>query len=233
MADFTGYRIWLWALLFLPKVLQASDAHHEINWWHFGSAYKDAPAVGWLIITFLIFVYGCVHAIRKPLSLYLETRSKDIRKEIEEGQIAKENSEEKLKLYEERLKSLDGELEQLKVSFAELAEAEKGERAHLAKDMESRIFKDAEDTIKANFARSKNRLAEETVNRAMDIAFEIIATKKRDQVDEFLKNSFIDDLNAMALIKETLRPRSRDEVVQSPKNPYIKGLMAKAAEEVQ
>lgn len=187
----------LWAV-FLANVAHASGAQHSINWWRLGSEYSDAPALGWLTITFVIFVYGIVFIVKKPLSLYLETRSKDIRRQIEEGLKAKIESEEKLRLYDEKLRSLDSEIEKMKAAFAEQAQAESRERERATRELEARILRDAEDTIKANFERSKNRLAEEVVARAALLAKETIVQRKRDQVDGFLKSAFIDDLKTTA-----------------------------------
>lgn len=189
--------IFLW--LFLVDNVFASDhAEHAINWWHLGSAYKDAPALGWLTLTFLIFVYLIVRMVRKPMSLYLETRSKDIRRQIEEGQLALKESQDKLRVYEEKLKSLSQEIENLRASFIEQGQAEQKERRRRTEEMRTRILEEARDTIKANFERSKNRLADEVITKAMVMAEETILLKKRDQVDSHLKDLFIDDLRTSA-----------------------------------
>lgn len=179
-------------------ISSTEGAEHGINWWHLGSEYKDAPAIGWLTITFFIFVYFVARAVRKPLSLYLEVRSKDIRQQIEEGRLAKLESEKKLKLYEEKLKSLDSEIERIRAAFHDQAQAEKAERERLSKELEARILKDAEDSINASYERSKNRLAEEVITKAMALAEATIAAKNRDQVDSFLKGAFLDDLQDTA-----------------------------------
>ena len=169
----------------------------------------------------LIFIYACARTIRKPLSLYLETRSKDIRQKIEEGAIAKTQSEEKLKYYEGKLKSLNQEVELLKATFNEQAHAIRIERARSLKETEVRILKDTDDAIKANYERSKNRLAEEVIKKAMTLAEETIATKNRHQVDQLLQTTFIEDLKATATAKDmgndisasdrkTLRQRTYD-----------------------
>ena len=177
----------------------ASDgASHSINWWHLGSAYKDSPALGWLALTFVIFVWGVAHAVRKPLSFYLATRSKDIRDQIEEGRQAKIESERKLKLYDEKLHNLGAEIEKLKHSFNEQAAAEKLERDRQNKETEARILRDAEDTIRANMERAKNRLAEEAITRAMALAEQTISEHKRREVDSVLKDSFLTDLQHSA-----------------------------------
>lgn len=196
---FTDQKMMFWLTLWVaPCALASESTEHGINWWHLGPAYKDAPALGWLTITFIIFVYLLVRAIRKPLSLYLETRSKDIRKQIEEARLAKEESEKKLELYSEKLKSLDQEILKMKTVFHEQAMAEKKERKRIAEEMATRILQDADDTIKASFERTKVRLANEVVTKALNQAEEIIVKSKQQQVDQFLKTAFIEDLKITA-----------------------------------
>lgn len=187
-------RMLFLALISAPAL--ASSGHGEINWWHLGSAYSEAPALGWLFITFFIFVFGLIYAIKKPLSLYLETRSKDIRKQIEEGKEAKLESEKKLRLYEEKLNSLDREIDRLKNNFEEQAKAEQLERERLLKELEGRIAHEADDTIKASYERAKNNLAEEVVEKALKIASATIASSRLTEVDGILKRAFIEDLNS-------------------------------------
>jgi F0F1-type ATP synthase membrane subunit b/b' len=184
----------LFSLLAANTVL-ASNAQPSINWWHLGSDYKDAPALGWLTITFGVFVYLIARMVHKPLSLYLETRSKDIKRQIEEGQRAKALSEEKVRHYEEKLKSLGQEIHRLKEAFSEQAEAEKEERDQKLIEMEKRILQDADDNIKSNFERTKNRLADEVVKKALALAQETIATNK--SADSFLQDAFIHDLKSV------------------------------------
>lgn len=188
------------AMLFLAlaRELHANQEGHAINWWHLGSEYKDAPALGWLTITFLIFVYALIRAIKKPLSLYLETRSKDIQRAIEEGAKAKLESEQKLKLYEEKLKSLGNEIIKIKTAFMEQAEAEKKEKERLSKELEDRILRDTDDTIKANFERTKNRLAQEVIAQALKSAELTLLGQDRDHMDASLSNNLIADLKTQA-----------------------------------
>lgn len=201
-------------LAMFANVVVASEATHGgINWWHLGPSYKEAPALGWLTITFVIFVVGVSRAVKKPLSLYLETRSKDIKRQIEEGRLAKIESEKRLRLYDEKLNSLGQEIEKMKQNFLAQANAEKEQRKRQAEETEARILRDTEDTIRANIERSRNRLAEEVIARAMKQAEATIAEQKRDAIDELLKDSFIKDLRVSAA------EAKRDYVV----NEFVKG----------
>lgn len=186
------------ANLFLTLPIAAmptwASAGEGINWWHFGAAYKDAPALGWLSLTFLLFIALLLKAISKPLGLYLETRSKDIRKAIEEGARIKKESEEQLASYEARLSSLSDEIEAMKKQFQEQAESDRKEKMRLTKELEIRIMKDAEDTIKADFTRSRNRLAEQVVEQALRKTQEAILASNLNEVDGYLKKQLIFDL---------------------------------------
>lgn len=172
-----------------------STSAHEINWWHLGSEYKDAPALGWLTITFLIFVYLIVRQIKPSLSLYLESRSQDIRDQIEEGRLAKIEAEKKLKLYDEKLRGLSDEIAKMKEAFERQALAQKQEREQQTKEVEARLLRDADETIRANFDRSKNRLATEVIEKAI-----VLAEKKliamSDEVHAVLSQTLINDISS-------------------------------------
>jgi F0F1-type ATP synthase membrane subunit b/b' len=180
----------------------AGHATPEVNWWGLGSAWSAAPAMGWLFITFVIFVWVLARAIKKPLALYLETRSNDIRKAIEEGQKAKLESEQKLRTYEEKLKTLDQEIGKMKAAFEEQAAAEAQLKESMTKEASARILKDTQDTINASFERSKNKLAAEVINTAMSKAQSVIVKSHLSEVDSSLKNSLVDDMKSYAHAKD-------------------------------
>lgn len=193
-----GKQAWWVLLAIAPSLVSASEHNQGINWWHLGSAYKDAPALGWLFLTFLIFVYGLMRVVKKPLGLYLETRSKDIRQQLEEAKLAKEQSEKKLLDYEEKLRLLDHEIDKMKSHFTEQALAEQKERERMRQELEQRIMREADDTIKANYEREKNRLTEEVLEKALAIAEQLIKDNKRDVVDGALRMAFVKDIQAAA-----------------------------------
>lgn len=181
-------------ILCYANLLHASGGDSSINWWSLGAQYKDAPALGWLTITFLIFAFFVLRAIKKPLGLYLETRSKDIRKQIKEGEEAKIAGEKKLKYYEDKLRSLDQEISELKQKFHEQAEHELTEKERLSKLNEARIMHDVDETIRSNFERSKNKLAEEVVEMALAKAQKIILETKKEELDQALSLKLIKDI---------------------------------------
>jgi F-type H+-transporting ATPase subunit b len=150
--------------------------------------------MGWLLITFIIFVALIVKAIKKPLALYLETRSLDIRKAIEEGLNAKRESQKQLKIYEEKLRSLDDEVAKIKAVFLEQAQSEQIMKERITKEQSARILKDVDDTIRANVERAKNKLAEEVINSALFKAKTTLMEHHIPEVDAYLKKSLIQDI---------------------------------------
>lgn len=180
------------------SIASSGSGHHDINWWHLGPAYKDAPAIGWLTLTFLIFLWLVARAVKKPLALYLETRSKDIQRQIEESRVMKLESEKNLQAMDERLRCLDQEITQLNKQFIEQAEAEKKEIARVLAQMKSRTQKETMDNIEAEAARSKNRLAKEVLTIAMLKAKEKLYKSDLKSLNTNLTRDLLLDLGQFA-----------------------------------
>lgn len=151
---------------------------HEsaINWWGIGSAYSNAPALGWYLLTFGIFVAAVVYFVRRPLLLYLETRALDIERAIEEAKKAKEQAEHRVAEYEARLKALDGEIEKLKAEFLKQGEQEKAAFEKSAAQLASQIAKEAEDNLASEVRRALFSLKS-------DMADAIVASARRQLED--------------------------------------------------
>lgn len=121
------------------------NAGVAINWWDFGNA--EAPALGWYIITFVIFVALLIHFVRKPLKVYLEARALDIKNAIDEAKKAKEEANAKMAGYESRLAALDEEIKKLKSEFVTRGEQEKANFEKSAAHLAQQITKEAEENL--------------------------------------------------------------------------------------
>lgn len=143
---------------------------HVANWWHVGSEYAGSPALGLLMITFVIFVVGLVVLVRPKLSVYLENRSDDVRKAIEEAQRARKAAEERARAAEQKLANLEGEMVRLKADFEAQGKAELERVEKLAQEAAARIARDAEDTINAERERAELALRTEAARLALDLA---------------------------------------------------------------
>ncbi|MBN4077405.1 ATP synthase F0 subunit B, partial [Sulfobacillus acidophilus] len=169
------------SVFLLSSFCLASNSNAKINWWKIGSEYADTPAFGWYIITFIIFVALVISAIKKPLLLYLQTRSNDIRQQIEEAKLAKKEANERLAQYEQRLLNLDNEIAKMQADFKRQGEKEKEDIKKLAKKIASQITKDAGNSILAEFNHAKDELKSQTAKIVIQEAQEKIKMRINEQ----------------------------------------------------
>jgi len=169
-------------------------APHVQNWWGLGSEWAHAPALGFLMVTFVVFL-GLLHAaLKKPLSGYIEQRSNDVRNALEEAQKAKANAEAKAAEYEDRLAKLDGELDQLKNDFRARGDAEVKRLEAAGQAAAERILKDAEDTISAEFEKAQTALKLEASRLALSVAENTIRSNIAAADHVRLEQGFIADV---------------------------------------
>ena len=183
-----------------PGAIDESIAHHAAphvaNWWTLGEAVKETPALGFLMITFLVFVAIIVVSARKPLTTYLETRSKDVQKAIDEARAAKEDAERRARAAEARYAALEQETARLKSDFETQGKAELERLVQVGKDAAARIAKDTEDTLAAETERSRSILRREAARLALEIAEQRIQRALTPDDDVRLQKSLVQDLGA-------------------------------------
>lgn len=168
---------------------------HVANWWGLGKEHQEAPALGWMSLTFLTFVGILVAWVRKPLAGFLENRSSEVRRALEEAQQAKAEAEARAAESEERLRKLDEEVAALKDDFRRRGEAELERLEAAAKSTSERIAKDAEDTISAEYEKARESLKAEGARLALELAEERIKGAVGNQDHDRLHQSFIQDLS--------------------------------------
>lgn len=144
-----------------------------LNWWGIGSAYKDSPAIGWTLITFVIFVAFITKFAKKPLGAFLQERSDLIKNSIEEAKRAKLDAAAKLKQYEQRLLELDAEIIKMRSDFQHQGELERARLQQDAEKIAEQIRKESEQSLKAEVAKALHALKQE-------IAEKILATAQKN-----------------------------------------------------
>lgn len=169
--------------------------NHGINWWGLGSKYSEAPAMGWYLITFIIFLAALYYAIKKPLNLYLEARSNDIRLAIDEAKIAKAKAEEQFAVYQARLMKLDDEIVQMNADFTKLGDQEKAIIKADADKIAAQIMKDAGAVIAAESERAEFNLKHAISREVIELATKELIKNMTPQIEAGLKEDFIKDLN--------------------------------------
>jgi len=167
----------------------AAAEHHEahfsdINWFGIGADHSDAPALGFVFVTFAVFAGALVFLIRPKLVVLLENRSDDVKKAIDEAKRAKDAAEARARDAEEKLANLANEMTRLKQDFEAQGKIEMERIEKMAHQTAARIAKDAEDTIAAEAVRAQHTLRAEAARLALELAEERIkgALSKEDDV---------------------------------------------------
>ncbi len=171
-------------------------APHVANWWGMGEQYASTPALGWLTITFLIFVGIVVFFARPALTRFLETRADVVEKAMAEARRAKQDAERRAKDAEDKLAALAGEVDKMKAEFTAQGHLESQRIAAAAQEASKKIAKDAEDTIGAETERAKEALRIEASRLALQIAEDRIKQMLSVADDDKLKQSLIQGLSA-------------------------------------
>lgn len=172
--------------------------HHEphvANWWGaLSEVNAHAPALGWLTITFVLFVAIVFKALRRPLTNYLETRSDEVKNALEEARQARAEAEAKARAYEDRLANLGAEIDALKGEFKSRGEAELRRLEQAGKAAAERIAKDAEDTIGAETERAQQALKTEAARLSLQLAAETLKTAIEAPDHSRLEQAFLRDM---------------------------------------
>lgn len=172
--------------------------HHPeiVNWWGaLSEKNADAPALGWMMVTFAIFCAIVYFAVRRPLATYVANRSDEVKRAIEEAKLAREEAEAKAREYEERLANLDKEIEALKQDFRSRGEAEVRRLEEAGQHAAQRIAKDAEDTISAEFDRARHALKQEAARLALELAEETVRGVIKTDDHQRLEKAFLVDVS--------------------------------------
>lgn len=186
-------------LLAPASALAASGGdHHEphvANWWGALSEQNaEAPALGWMTVTFLIFVAIVAASVRRPLGGYLAARSDEVKKALEEAKQARADAEARAREYEERLANLDSEIEALKQDFRSRGDAEMRRLEQAGKAAADRVVKDAEDTIAAEYDRAQHALKQEAARLSLEMAEETLRGVIGSEDHQRLEKAFLADV---------------------------------------
>lgn len=173
--------------------------HHEphiANMWGLGEQYSESPALGWLTITFGIFVFGLVRFAGPAIKTHLVTRADTIEKAMAEADKARKDAERRANEAEQKLAALAGEVTRMKADFEAQGKLEAARIEAAAEEMAKKIARDAEETIVAETARAREALRVEAAALALQVAEGRIKQMLSAADDQKLTKSLIQELSA-------------------------------------
>jgi F-type H+-transporting ATPase subunit b len=171
----------------------AAHAEPHVEFWKWST---HAPPVGWLWVNFMVFAALVYRFVGKPLSNHLVQRHKAVRDAIAEAGRAREEAERKAREFEERVRRLDGEIEDIKAGFRQDGEAVRDRIVEAGKQSAERLIHDAKLTIRAEQIRAQEQLKREAARLALELAEKRVAERLVDDDHRRLREDFVRELRS-------------------------------------
>jgi F-type H+-transporting ATPase subunit b len=149
------------------------------------------------IVNFAVLVIILVLALKKPLGSFLKMRQESIKTALEEAEKAKRAGEQKYREYEERLKTLDQEIEEIRQNLIREGEREKGQIIKEARQMAEKIKGQAELAAQQELKTAKRRVQEELADMTVQLAEGLLKKHLKPQDHERLVDEYIEQMKRL------------------------------------
>ena len=158
---------------------------------------SDQPAGGmqsfvWPAVNLVILLAVLVYFARKPLQAYFEKRRSDIAGELQSSADELATAESTYAKWQRRMIDLEGELDEIRATSRQRAEAERERIIGEARATAERIRRDATTAIDLELRRAREALREEAAQLAIELAGERLSREVTDADRDRLVDEFID-----------------------------------------
>lgn len=144
-----------------------------------------------------ILAGGLSFFLRKPLQRFLDGRSGEIKRSLEEAKSARENAERDLSAVLAKLSQLEQEVASLKVAAAAEVEAERQRILDAARGEAGLIVSSAHDEVSQLVKRAQKELREYAATIVVQLAEQKIRSGIRAENQETLFKQFVGSLEKM------------------------------------
>lgn len=161
-------------------------------------AYASDPSAGglqtlfWPAINLVILIAALVYFTRKPLQAFFEQRRSKIQGELQSAADQLATAETTYAKWQRRMIDLEGELDEIRATSRERAEAERQRIIEDARAAAERIRRDATAAVELELRRARDSLREEATQLAIDLAAERLTREVTDADRDRLVDEFID-----------------------------------------
>jgi F-type H+-transporting ATPase subunit b len=162
-----------------------------MNWTEFGG--RTPPYVA-MLINFAVLAAAYYVLGKKGVTDGLQSRRDSIAKDIEDAQRMKHEAEERAKVYQEKLVTLEAEMRTARDSLVQAGEAE---QERIVKDAEAkaeRMRKDAEFVVEQELKQIRADLLREAVEAAVRAAEDLLKARITPADHERLAEDYLADL---------------------------------------
>jgi F-type H+-transporting ATPase subunit b len=162
-----------------------------MNWTEFGG--RTPPYVA-MLINFAVLAAAYYLLGKKGVTDGLQSRRDHIAKDIEEAQRMKHEAEERAKVYQEKLATLEAEMRTARDSLLRAGEAEQERIVKEAEAKAERMRKDAEFLVEQELKQIRQDLWRDTVEAAVLAAEDLLKKRVTAADQERLAEDYLADL---------------------------------------
>ena len=165
----------------------AEGGGHGIHW----------QATDWArVLNFVVLAGALFFLLRKPASQALNNRIKGIKEELDDLESRKAAAEKQLTDYNEKLKRMDAEAEQIIAQYIQQGEDAKARILKEAQTAAEKLEEQAKKNIDHEFKQAKLQLQASIVEKALAKAEAIIAEQINDEDQGRLVDDYLDKVVA-------------------------------------
>jgi len=150
------------------------------------------------IVNFVLLVAVLVYFAGKPIRDYFKERRAAIQDDLNAAAEFRREAEARFAKWQRKLVDLDAELEQIRATSRERAEAEREQIVADANATAGRIRADATAAIEQELRRAREVLSEEAANLAVELAADLLREHVTDADHDRLVTEFIERIERTA-----------------------------------
>ncbi len=151
-------------------------------------------SLAWSIGNFAVLVYILYHFGGKRIYTYLKKRQEKIRSTLEMAEKARNEAEEKARLYREKLEAVEEEIQRIIAEMREEGEAEKNRIIESAQQAAQRIKIEARRAADEEVNRAAALLREEMVSLSVQLAEELVRRNLTPEDQHRLIRRYLDQI---------------------------------------
>ena len=174
-------------------------------------------------LNLLLLLVVLTAVFRKPIRGYFSDRRVRIQGEIEEAARLRKEAEDRYVTWQKRMIELDAELERIRSTARQRAEAERDRIIAAARAAAARIHRDAGVAVEHELRRAREQLREDAANLAVELAGDLLREQLDDADRERLLDEFIDTIHGSAPENGEAAKRPRSEPQASGGGPLQGG----------
>jgi F-type H+-transporting ATPase subunit b len=181
-----------------------AEAPKPINWFDWSN--HEQPAYGAMLLNFVILM-AIYYALGKaPIAEALKNRRAGIAKEIEEAKRMRDEAEARAVVYQEKLKNLEGELNEMRASLKAAGEADRDRIVREAEEKAVRMEKDAKFLVEQESKQIRAELTRSAVEMAMAAAEELLKKRITPADQERLAEDYLSQISRRPSGTQEARP---------------------------